>query len=334
MTGRMFTTILILASLLLPFGAISAQGPAADFENLIRTDDVMGHVRALAVAIGARPAGSPAEERAAAYVAAARTDYGYIVEVQTFDTTIAPYDELTDEPIEGALPIPISSRNVIGTRPGDEQIIVIGAHMDSVSVGSGAGDNGSGVAAMLAVAEAMAGIETTHTLVFVAFGAEEVGAPTGAEVFVERMGTGIENVIAMLNIDTVGMGTNLNVYAGAVVEWNQDGTPTFTGGPVEIRDLALAQASAMGLPFSTTPPETWNGYAGDWGDHYAFVEAGVPIAYFEAWDWTDEYNPWWGAETPEGEFMHSEGDIYENVVPEKVEMVAEVVAATVAALAG
>jgi hypothetical protein len=59
----------------------------------------------------------------------------------------------------------------------------------------------------------------------------------------------------------------------------------------------------------------------------------VPVAYFEAWQWVGAEDPWRGQETAEGDVMHSEGDVYAAVVPEKVEMTAEVVAATTYAIA-
>jgi acetylornithine deacetylase/succinyl-diaminopimelate desuccinylase-like protein len=290
-----------------------------DFRALIEAADVMVHVEALAGEIGAREMGSAAEAQAAAYIADQFEAWGYAVEVQKFRA--------------GGI---VFSRNVIATRAGTAQdggMVVIGAHMDSVTDGTGAGDNASGVAAMLAAAQALAGFETAHTLVFVAFGAEEGGTPSGAEVFVDSLGDVVEQVIAMINIDSVGIGTDLNVYAGAVERGeNRDGSIRFTGGPVWVRDLALDLAAEMGLPFGTTPPESWNGFTGAWGDHYPFVLAGVPVAYFEAWYWTDAADPWWGQETPEGDYLHTERDVIANIVPEKVEMTAEVVAATVYAV--
>jgi len=231
----------------------------------------------------------------------------------------------------------VQSRNVIARRSGDDQVVVIGAHMDSVTAGTGADDNASGVAAMLAAAEALKDVTPMHTLVFVAFGAEEGGSPTGAEAYVESLGDGIQNVVAMLNIDTVGVGTSTNVYAGATITWPEgeedNAAPTIDGGPTWVRDLALSLADTMGLTFGTTPADTWDGFTGDWSDHYPFVLAGVPVAYFEAWQWTGAENPWWGQETAGGDVMHSAKDVYDVVVPEKVEAVAELVAATTYAIA-
>lgn len=314
----------MVISLLLPSWAAWAGGPG-DFKALIDAETVMAHIRALSVDIGARPMGSEAEASAAGYIAARFEEYGYDVEIQEFETRA----------YEGGDKGPLTSRNVIASRDGDEGIVVVGAHMDSVTNGTGAGDNASGVAVILAAAEALQDVEPVHTLVFVAFGSEENGDPMGSEYFVESLGDDVEDVIAMINIDSVGVGETLNVYAGAVVEWpdDEDAAPGIEGGPVWVRDLALSLADEMDLPFGTTPPESWDGYTGDWSDHYAFVLEDVPVAYFEAWQWEDVENPWWGQETPDGDVMHTEDDVYESVVPEKVEMTAELVAATAAAIA-
>ena len=291
-----------------------------DFKTLITADQVMAHVRALSVDIGARVAGTEAEAQAADYIASAFESWGYAVEIQEFDFS-------NDEANADA--VPRVSRNVIATRAGDDQMIVVGAHMDSVSVGTGAGDNASGVAAMLGAAEALADVETVYTLVFVAFGAEEVGL-VGSHEYVNSLSDNIANVIAMINLDSVGVGSQLNVYAGALVTSPENGNhpPQFEGGPTWVRDTALGLAAEMGLPFSTTPDSSWGGFIGDWSDHYAFVEAGVPIAYFEAFGWQGADDPWWGIETPQGEVMHTEKDTIDAVVPEKVEMAAELLAAT------
>jgi len=173
-----------------------------------------------------------------------------------------------------------------------------------------------------------------HTLVFIAFGAEEAGL-YGSYDYVDQLGDEIDNVIAMINVDSVGEGTDLNVYAGAEITWGEDenAAPTIDGGPTWVRDAALSLAEQLGLPFHTSPEETWGGYTGDWSDHYAFVLAGVPIVYFEAWQWWGADDPWWGQETADGDVMHTPDDVYESVVPEKVEMASELIAATAYALA-
>ncbi|WP_162909569.1 M28 family metallopeptidase [Aggregatilinea lenta] len=319
---RFIVTALMVVALLLP-SAVQAQG-LPDFVAVIDTEDVMSHVRALSVAIGARPMGGEAEAQAAQYVAAAFADWGYPIDAQTFETT--PPDE------SGTM---VDTANVIATKPGGEQILVVGAHMDSVTSATGAGDNASGVAAMLAAAEALKDVPLDYTVMFVAFAAEEGGSPSGADVFVEGLGDQIDDVVAMINLDSVGVGTTLNVYAGAVITWpeDEDGAPAIEGGETWVRDTALDLAAELDLPFGTSPDDTWGGYTGDWSDHYAFVLADVPIAYFEAWQWDGAEDPWWGQETADGDVMHTELDSYDSVVPEKVEMTAELLAAMIAIIA-
>lgn len=324
-TRRIWAVLLIVAALFAPLAPASAQG-SPDFVAAIEAEDAMAHVRALSVAIGARPMGSEAEARASEYVATALRDWGYTVELQEFET-LPP--EAADE---------VTSRNVIATRPGagaEPAMVVVGAHLDSVDDGTGAGDNASGVAALLAAAEALRDFDPAHTLVFVAFGAEESGSPSGAQVFLDSLGGGATDVLAMINIDSVGVGAALYVYAGAEVAWpdGRNAAPEIAGGPVWVRDLALDLAAEMNIPLRTTPGETWDGFIGDWSDHYPFVKAGVPVAYFEAWLWEDAGDPWWGQETRDGDVMHTQRDVYRAVKPAQVEQAAELVAATAAAIA-
>jgi len=240
---RRLPGLIVLLVILLPAAVTAAQDPV-DVVTAITQEDVMQHVRALSVTIGARPMGGEAEAHAAEYIAAAFREWGYAVEIQPF--AIAPLSE-------GRV-----SRNVIAVKPGGEGMIVVGAHMDSVTAGTGAGDNASGVAAMLTTAEVLQNIEPVHTLVFVAFGAEEGGSPSGASAYVDRLGDDITNVVAMINLDSVGVGTALNVYAGAKITWPEaeDAAPEIEGGPVWVRDLALELDAGLGLPFGTASPAT------------------------------------------------------------------------------
>jgi len=72
-----------------------------------------------------------------------------------------------------------TSLNLIAELPGRDssKVVMVGAHLDSVSEGPGINDNGSGSAGILAVAEAIAATGTTPepTLRFAWWGAEEMG---------------------------------------------------------------------------------------------------------------------------------------------------------------
>lgn len=88
------------------------------------------------------------------------------------------------------------------------EIIVIGAHYDSVLGSPGANDNGSGVAAMLALARRFAKRPTTRTLRFVAFVNEEppyfLTKQMGSFVYAERCKTRGDKISAMLSLETIG----------------------------------------------------------------------------------------------------------------------------------
>ncbi len=93
-------------------------------------------------------------------------------------------------------------------RGSSPEIILIGAHYDSVFGAPGANDNGSGVAAMLALARRFAGTTTAKTLRFVAFVNEEPPyfqtSQMGSFVYANRCKTNGERISAMISLETIG----------------------------------------------------------------------------------------------------------------------------------
>ena len=94
---------------------------------------------------------------------------------------------------------------ISGTRP---EIVLIGAHYDSVFGSPGANDNGSGVAALLALARRFAGRKTEHTLRFVAFVNEEppyfLSGEMGSLVYAGRCKARGDKIPAMISLETIG----------------------------------------------------------------------------------------------------------------------------------
>ncbi len=92
-----------------------------------------------------------------------------------------------------------------GARP---EILLIGAHYDSVFGSPGANDNGSGVAAMLALARRFAGKPAQHTLRFVAFVNEEppyfLTEQMGSLVYAGRCKAHGDRISAMISLETIG----------------------------------------------------------------------------------------------------------------------------------
>ncbi len=130
---------------------------------------------------------------AAECLAGAWSDAGYEVARQEYRAAGCPCQNL-----EAELPGKI--------RP--DEIVVVGAHYDSVVGSPGANDNASGVAALVALAHHFAGRTIGRTLRFVGFVNEE---PPYFQT--EEMGSWVprrrcrrrgENVVAMLSLETIG----------------------------------------------------------------------------------------------------------------------------------
>ncbi|MEY2573503.1 MAG: hypothetical protein QOJ87_1716, partial [Verrucomicrobiota bacterium] len=88
------------------------------------------------------------------------------------------------------------------------EILVIGAHYDSVSGCPGANDNGSGVAALLALARRFAGKPSRQTLRFVAFVNEEPPyfqtEEMGSFVYAKRCKERGDRITGMISLETIG----------------------------------------------------------------------------------------------------------------------------------
>lgn len=108
-------------------------------------------------------------------------------------------------------------RNVIGVLPGSDPVlrseaVVIGAHYDHLGENGqgtffGANDNASGTSAVLAIARAFAKLPAharpRRTVVFVAFGAEEIGK-LGSRNYVARPPIALDRTSLMINFDMIG----------------------------------------------------------------------------------------------------------------------------------
>ncbi len=94
-----------------------------------------------------------------------------------------------------------------GTHMADE-IILIGAHYDSVSGSPGANDNGSGVAALLEISRQLESIELQRTVRFVAFVNEEppffFTRQQGSRIYVKAARQRGDNIRLMLSLETMG----------------------------------------------------------------------------------------------------------------------------------
>jgi hypothetical protein len=99
--------------------------------------------------------------------------------------------------------------NIEAEIPGaDPEVLLIGAHYDSVFGSPGANDNGTGVAATLALAKRFAGKKPEHTLRFVAFVNEEppyfLSDEMGSFIYAGRCKARGDKISAMISLETIG----------------------------------------------------------------------------------------------------------------------------------
>jgi Zn-dependent M28 family amino/carboxypeptidase len=153
-----------------------------------------------------------------------------------------------------------TTHNVIAETPdGDpNRVVVIGAHLDSVSRGPGINDNGSGSAAILEIAEVFAAQdrEPRNKLRFMWFGAEEFGL-LGSDAYVDSLSAAERDQIEMmLNFDMVGSPNMVRfVYDG-----DNSAFPVTPGqvqagppGSGEIERVFADYFDALGLMSEPTP---------------------------------------------------------------------------------
>ena len=174
------------------------------------------HVWMLAGDIGQRSLTSSPEglERAAGYIEYVLKGCGYEIEREEFTVQVASHRNV--KTTKDALKFPIEEHktwNVIAELPGaSPQVILVGAHYDSVYDCPAANDNGSGVAALLEIARALKTESLKHTLRFVAFTNEEPPFFTtnemGSMLHADNCKKRGDKIAAMICLETIGYFTN------------------------------------------------------------------------------------------------------------------------------
>ncbi len=86
----------------------------------------------------------------------------------------------------------VSTSNVFAESRGGnaDNVVMVGAHLDSVAEGPGINDNGSGTAAILETAQQMAKVNPRNKVRFALWGAEEAGLVGSYEYVFGLVGRG------------------------------------------------------------------------------------------------------------------------------------------------
>jgi carboxypeptidase Q len=158
---------------------------------------------------------------------------------------------------------PAEVYNTVAEIPGSEkpdEIVIIGAHLDSWDLGTGATDNGTGSTAVLEAARALkkSGVKPKRTIRFVLFTGEEQGL-NGSKAYVTKHQDELKKISAVLVHDS---GTGKVLTIGLM--GNYDARET-----IDRALYPLARAKEIGLAEPTLRKE-------DGSDHVPFDEAGVP----------------------------------------------------------
>ncbi|MFN0072005.1 MAG: M20/M25/M40 family metallo-hydrolase [Chloroflexota bacterium] len=185
----------------------------------------------------------------------------------------------------------LTAANVWASKPGSGTgIVIIGGHIDTVPIGPGANDNGSGVAVITELGRAIQQRSYPFEIRLIAFGAEEVGL-IGSSRYVESLSDDDrQRVIGMINLDMVGVGS----------QWRLGGTPSMVTQAMEAVSNLGESAGRMSMGGNMS------------SDHASFIEAGIPSVFVHR---TDDPN------------YHTASDRFEAIDPRLIDTAGNIVLA-------
>jgi hypothetical protein len=253
----------------------SYQGPAPPLSQETRAleRELRGYVQFLAGAIGERNLIQYEQLFAAAdYLRTTLVGYGYEVRAQRYEVSGKTCENLDVE---------------VAGKDRPEEIVVIGAHYDSVIGSPGANDNATGVAGLLALARAFSEKQFSRTVRFVAFVNEEPPlfqtSRMGSWVYAKRSREQGERIVAMLSLETIGYysdepGSQRYPFPFSLIYPSTANFIAFVGN---VRNGRLvrqvvgafrrhAQFPSEGGALPSLVPGV------GWSDHWAFWEEGFP----------------------------------------------------------
>jgi hypothetical protein len=231
------------------------------------------HVRTLAGEIGERSASRPGSlESAARYLEQELRGLGHAVETQE---------------VEGP-----AVRNLVAELRGRQradEIVVVGAHYDSVVGCPGANDNASGTAAVLELARLFKGRAPSRTLRFVLFVNEEpphfLTDAMGSRRYAARAKSRGENISAMLSLETIGYYTDAEGSQKYPFPFDRfyPNRGDFIGFVGNLQSRALVRRCVSAFRRTTSFPSEGLAAPGwitgiGWSDHSSFWEQGYAAA--------------------------------------------------------
>ncbi|NTW23379.1 MAG: M20/M25/M40 family metallo-hydrolase [Lentimicrobium sp.] len=184
---------------------------------------------------------------------------------------------------------PMIVRNVLGMIPGKDTTrnIVIGAHYDHLGIRgnliyNGSDDNASGVAGMLAIADAWvrAGVKPSCNLVFAAWTAEEKGL-LGSTWFVRNFNFSKQSIDLNINFDMISRSDPADKEAKII-------SIGFLKGTENLKSMAREYNKRLVKPFELDIWET-TGHGGS--DYVPFAMRKIPVMSFFSGFHSDYHSP-------------------------------------------
>ena len=251
---------------LLASPALAAPGDRAlEDVRILSADDMEG-----------RLVGSPGGEKARGYILGRMREIGLVPVEQPF-----VFKRKDGTEVRGVNLI----ARIEGSTPGGK-VLVITAHYDHLGIQggqiyNGADDNASGVAGLLAVAEAFKAAPPKNTVLIVALDAEE-GGLRGARVFLEAPPVPAGDIALNINFDMLAKNARGELYAagGSPNPW------------VKARLEALVPTAPVTLKLGhdTGPDDSFDNWTYQ-SDHGVFARAGIPWVYFGVEDHPEYHKP-------------------------------------------
>ena len=191
--------------------------------------------------------------------------------------------------------VELPSQNVIAEVPGGAPgLVIIGGHYDSVPEVSGANDNASGTAVMLALAKELPAKRYPFTVRLIGFGGEELDLWGSREHVSSLPASERQSVRAVFNLDVVGAAVPLGV-----------------SGTDSLAQVVREQAQRAGITMRTITEDVPS-------DHLPFINEGIPAVIIT---------------TPDFSVIHTPEDTQDRIVPARLGETAVLVLRALDALA-
>jgi Zn-dependent M28 family amino/carboxypeptidase len=280
---RTVAGILLLAAVAAPAAQPTASVDGAQLLRDLQTlaaDDMEG-----------REPGTPGGARARAYIVKRFSEIG----IQPIGGSYERWFRFSTPQDKAERP-GVNIVGVIRGRRDPDRYIAVTAHYDHLGtkngqVFNGADDNASGVAAMLAIAHQLSLHPPDHSILFVAFDAEETGL-NGSRDFVRSPPGPLSAIALNLNLDMVARDAKNRLYAvgtqhNPFLKRHLEGTAR---PPVTL---------VFGHDVAGAKEEDWTRDS----DHFPFHQAGIPFIYFGVEDYEQHHKPTDDAQTVTKEFF-------------------------------